>query len=279
MYIDAHQHFWRYNERDYVWMSDEHEVLKRNHLPEDLKPLLEGIDFGGTVAVQARQMIEETEFLLDLADRHDSILGVVGWFDFHAGEAELERQLERFSADPKLKRARELIHDMPDTDYAVSDEHLHAISRLGRYGLTYDLLLKPPHIEPAIRLVEKFPEQPFVVDHIAKPYIREGTMSPWREDIQSLARHENVFCKISGMVTECDWNQWTPEQIHPYIDVVMEAFGPRRLMIGSDWPVCTCAGAYSPVMRIVMDYVGRLSTDEQERILGESCAEFYGLKE
>jgi L-fuconolactonase len=277
VHIDAHQHFWRYNERDYVWMSEEHHRLMRDLLPENLKPLLEEIGFGGTVAVQARQMIEETEFLLDLAERHDWILGVVGWFDFHAGEAELDRQLERYSAKPKLKGARELIHDMPGYDYAVSDQHVHAISRLGPYGLTYDLLLKPPHIEPAIRLVKRFPEQLFVVDHIAKPDIRDGTMSPWREDIKLLARHENVFCKISGMVTECDWRQWRAAQTHPYIDVVLEAFGPKRSMIGSDWPVCTCAGAYNPVMRIVMDYVEQLSLNEQESVLGETCAEFYSL--
>ncbi|UCH27553.1 MAG: amidohydrolase family protein [Trueperaceae bacterium] len=273
--IDAHQHFWKYNPTDYIWMTEEMDVLRRDLLPEDLKPLLEKAGLDATVAVQARQMTKETAWLLELAERFDFILGVVGWVEF-ASDA-LEEQLERYSEHPKLKGVRELIHEMPDVEYALSEAHVRAISLLSRFGLTYDLLLKPPHIEPATRLVDRFPEQPFVVDHIAKPVIREGVMTPWEADIRALAQRPNVYCKLSGMVTECDWQRWTPEQIQPYLDVVLDAFGTDRVMIGSDWPVCTLAGEYVPVMRVVIDYVAALSTDEQERILGGNCARFYGL--
>jgi L-fuconolactonase len=273
--IDAHQHFWSYNERDYVWMTGDLQRLARDFLPEDLRRQLDRVGFHGTVAVQARQMVVETEYLLALAGRHSWILGVVGWVDFASDD--LPRQLERYSAYAKLKGVRELIHDMDDPEYAVSDVHLRAIAALADYGLTYDLLLKPPHILPAIRLVDRFPKQRFVVDHIAKPPISTGAMSPWREDIRELARRDNVWCKLSGMVTEADWNAWTPAQIHPYLDVVLEAFGPERVMIGSDWPVCTCAGPYERVMQLVERYIAGFSQQERDGILGGNCARFYEL--
>lgn len=273
--IDAHQHYWRYNEQDYVWMTGDLRRLARDFLPGDLRPELDRARFDGTVAVQARQMVAETEYLLALADRHSWILGVVGWVDFASDD--LHGQLERYSAHPKLKGVRELIHDMDDPAYATSPVHVRAVGALATYGLTYDLLLKPPHIRPAIELVDRFPDQRFVVDHIAKPPIRAGALSPWREDIRELARRRNVWCKLSGMVTEADWKAWTPEQIHPYLDVVLEVFGPERVMIGSDWPVCTCAGSYERVMQVVEHYVSAFSRDEREGILGGNCARFYGL--
>jgi L-fuconolactonase len=275
MRIDSHQHFWRYNPTDYVWMSESMGCLRRDFLPADLQPHLHAIGFDGAIAVQARQMVRETEWLLELARTEPAILGVVGWVDFES--AELDEQLERLAADPNLRGVRELIHDMPDVDYALSAAHVRGVSRLQSYGLTYDLLLKPPHIRPATSLVRQLPEQPFVIDHLAKPAIAAGELSPWREDIRLLAECDNVCCKLSGMATEAKWGQWHAAEFEPYLDVLLEAFGPSRLMIGSDWPVCTLSGTYEDVMQIVMHYVARLSSHEQRMILGESCARFYRL--
>ena len=277
MRIDSHQHFWRYNSTDYVWMSDAMDSLRRDYLPADLAPLLQDLDFDGSIAVQARQMLVETEWLLDLADANPSILGVVGWVDFASTRS--DEQLERLATRPKLRGIRELIHDMPDRNYAVSDEHIRGVSQLQRYGLTYDLLLQPVHLRPALELVRKFPDQPFVVDHLAKPRIAAGELSPWREEITALAQCENVYCKLSGMATEAKWRDWQPRDFRPYFDVVLESFGADRVMIGSDWPVCTLSGSYADVMGIVTNYVDELSIDEKTAILGGSCARFYGLVE
>jgi len=275
MRLDSHQHLWRYNPRDYAWMGEGMESLKRDYLPEDLAPLLEAIGFDGAIAVQARQMAAETEFLLALADEFDFIRGVVGWVDFEADD--LDRRLERFAAHPKLKGVRELIHDMPDVDYAVSDVHVAGIARLAAHDLCYDLLLKPPHIRPAMALVDRFPGQPFVVDHIAKPEIAAGRREPWATDITELARREHVCCKLSGMVTEAKWKHWKAADFMPYLETALAAFGPGRLMIGSDWPVCTLSGGYAETMGMVIDFVARLAKSEQAAILGGTCARFYGV--
>lgn len=275
MQIDAHQHFWSYNEHDYVWMGTDMDGLKRDFAPNDLAPLLKSIGAAGSVSVQARQMVEETEYLLGLAHKYDWILGVVGWLDFRSKS--LEADLDRFGSDGKLKGLRELIHDMPDPEYCVSSEHKQAINRLGRHNLTYDLLLRPEHIEPATRLVDAFPQQPFVIDHIGKPDIAREEIDPWRARMKEIARRENVYCKLSGMVTEAQVNNWTAEQFVPYLDHCLEVFGSSRVMIGSDWPVCTLAGDYQAVMGIVMDYATSLSTSEQSQVLGKTCAEFYGI--
>jgi L-fucono-1,5-lactonase len=277
MRLDSHQHFWLYNERDYVWMTSEMDVLRRDFTPDDLSPLLKAIDFDGSVAVQARQMVAETDWLLQLAERRAFIHGVVGWLDFESNQ--LDEQLERYASHPKLKGVRELIHDMADVEYATSTTHVRAIAKLARYELTYDLLLKPLHIRPAIELVHSFPNQLFVVDHIAKPDIAQGTSTQWSAEMRELASFENVYCKLSGMVTEAAWGQWKPGDFRSYLDTMLEAFGAERLMIGSDWPVCTLMGSYEDVMRIVIDYVGDLSEHEREEILGGACAQFYGLTE
>lgn len=278
MKIDSHQHFWNFTDHaeDYVWMSDEYGALRRDFLPHDLEPLLTEMGFHGSVAVQAREMVAETNLLLELADRTPWMLGVVGWIDLCAADA--EPLVERYAAHPKLKGLRLLIHDRPDPEFAVSPEHVRGIGWQERYGLTYDLLLKPPHIRPAMRLVDQFPNQGFVVDHIAKPDIPSGGLSPWAEDIRELARRPNVFCKVSGMVTTADWATWTPAQLAPYLDVVLEAFGPSRLMIGSDWPVCTCAASYQRTMQTTIDWAASLSAEEQAAILGGTCERFYGLE-
>lgn len=276
MVVDAHQHFWKYNETDYPWMNERMEKLKADHTPEQLYPLLQEAGVDGTVAVQARQMAAETEYLLDLSHRHGWIVGVVGWFDFSSPD--LDSELERYGDDSKLKGARELIHDMPDPEYAVSPDHLRAVGLLAQFGLTYDLLLRPEHIEPATRLVDRYPNQRFVIDHIAKPNIGQGELSPWRERITEIARRPNVYCKLSGMVTEAAWGGWKPGDFEPYMEICLEAFGARRLMMGSDWPVCTLSGSYAEVVGIVKEYTARLSESERSAILGENCARFYGLE-
>lgn len=275
MRLDSHQHFWRYNETDYVWMSDAMEVLRHDHLPYDLEPKLRGIGFDGAIVVQARQMEQETQWLLELADEHAFIQGVVGWVDF--ASPRLDETLERFAANPKLKGVRELIHDMPDMDYSVSDVHTRAIAKLAPLGLTYDLLLKPQHLRPAAQLVRQFPNQPFVVDHIAKPGIERAARQPWQTGLAALAAFENIYCKLSGMVTEAAWGNWRPETFRPYLDSVLEAFGAGRLMIGSDWPVCTLSGSYEATMGIVIDFANDLTCAERDGILGNNAAYFYGV--
>ena len=256
-------------------MTDEMQVLRRDYLPRQLKPQLDASGFDGTVAVQARQMVEETAWLLELADAHDFIKGVVGWVDLQSPA--LRSQLETFSLHPKLAGVRHVVHDEPDDHFLLRPEFRRGIAQLREFGLTYDLLLFPKHLPVAVTLVAEFPDQPFVLDHIAKPTVREGRMSPWREDLQRLAQFPNVWCKLSGLVTEATWQQWQPEDFHRYLDIVVAAFGPGRLMIGSDWPVCTLSGTYGDTMKIVTDYIRKLPTEIREGILGGNCARFYGL--
>jgi L-fuconolactonase len=272
MKIDSHQHFWKYNRAHQVWMTDAMAVLRRDYLPDELKPLLQTAGFDGTIAVQARQMIEETEWLLELADQHPLIKGVVGWVDLRSPE--LRQQLEKVAPHPKLVGVRHVVQDEPDDAFMLRPEFRRGIAMLREYGLTYDLLLFPKHLPVGVKLVEEFPGQPFVLDHIAKPFIREGTLSPWREELRRLAEFPNVFCKLSGLVTEAKWKQWQPRDFEPYLDVVFEAFGPERLMIGSDWPVCTLSGDYAATMNLVKNYVPERDRDA---VLGGTCARFYRL--
>jgi len=275
MRIDAHQHFWLYNDRDYGWLDESCEPIKRDFMPDDLKPHLESLGFEGSIAVQARQTLEETEWLLSLADQHASILGVVGWLDLCSDQ--IDEQLERYAAHPKLRGVRHIVQDEPDDEFVLRADFQRGISRLKDYGLTYDLLLFPRHLKPAIQLVERFPKQPFVLDHIAKPDIAGGVIAGWKEAIYELADHPNVCCKLSGMVTEASRGHWQAEDFRPYLDVVFDAFGVQRLMIGSDWPVCLVNGDYPSVMGIVIDYVKALPPADQEAVLGGNCARFYGV--
>lgn len=277
MRIDSHQHFWIYNSTDYVWMSDAMGVLRRDFLPSDLEPLLADVGFDGSIAVQARQMELETQWLLELAAESKSIVGVVGWVDFSSPQ--LDQSLERFASDAKFKGVRELIHDVPDIDYAMSDVHTRAISKLDRFDLTYDLLLRPEHFPSALQLVRKFPNQRFVVDHIAKPNIKAHQFQPWEAGIRAFADCDNVCCKLSGMVTEVDWNDWRASAFWPYLDVVVEAFGTERVMIGSDWPVCTLSSSYRMAMDVVLNYIAGYSSHEIDRILGGNATEFYRLQQ
>lgn len=276
MRIDAHQHFWKYNPEQYEWINDAMAALKRDFLPADLKPLLEPEGFDGSIAVQARQDTEETNWLLHLAAENEFIKGVVGWVDLCSPDVGAE--LERLADHAKFVGVRHVLQDDPDDLFMLRMDFKRGIGLLAEHGLAYDLLLYPRHLPTAARLVREFPDQQFVLDHIAKPLIADGLIEPWDRDIRELAEFDNVWCKLSGMVTEAGWNDWTKEDFRPYLDVVLEAFGPDRLMIGSDWPVCTLSGQYAETMGIVQDYVTNLDPAQQERILGGTCAEFYGVK-
>jgi len=275
MRLDAHQHFWHYNPAEHTWMTSQMSALKQDFLPGDLEPLLRATDFDGSVAVQARQSLEETRWLLELAEEHHFIKAVVGWVDLRSER--VQEQLEKFSANPKLAGVRHVLHDEPDDEFMLRPEFLRGLSQLTAFNLTYDLLLFPKHLPIATRLAKQLPKQPFVLDHIGKPRIRERIIQPWRDDLLRLAEPPNVFCKLSGMVTEAKWNEWRPEDFHAYLDTVFDAFGPGRLMIGSDWPVCTLSANYEAAMQIVVEYMSRYSTAEQAAILGENCARFYGI--
>lgn len=249
--------------------------LRRDYLPDEIKPLLQAILFDGVIAVQARQMVEETEWLLQLSDRCDFIKGVVGWVDLRSPE--LGAQLEKLSRHPKLVGVRHVVHDEPDDYFMLQPEFRRGIGELREFDLTYDLLLFPKHLPVAVKLVSEFPQQLFVVDHMAKPAICDRQVSPWREDLRRLADFPNVFCKLSGLVTEARWKEWRREDFHCYLDIVLEAFGANRVMIGSDWPVCTLSGDYSATMGIVTNYFQRFPPEIRTQVLGGNCARFYGL--
>ena len=276
MKIDAHQHFWIYNSSEYGWIDDRMNVLKRDYLPGDLKSELAGTTFSGTVAVQARQSAEETRWLLQLAGQFDFIKGVVGWIDL-CSEGTMRRQLDEFCKSEKLVGVRHVVHDEPEDDFMLRDDFLKGISLLKDYKLTYDLLLFPKHLPAASKVVSMFPEQKFVLDHISKPLIKDHIISPWKEDVFRMADHKNVWCKLSGMVTEADWESHKSEDFHPYLDIVFEAFGSDRLMTGSDWPVCRLADEYKDVMGIIEGYISGMPDLIQQKILGRNCIDFYNL--
>ena len=275
MKIDSHQHFWKFNTTEFGWIDQSMKILQRDFLPSDLENELIRENFDGTVVVQARQSLEETKWLLQLAEQNQFIKGVVGWVDLCSPD--IDMQLADLSPDKKLVGVRHVIHDEDDDRFMLRDDFRNGIRCLAKYGLTYDLLLFPKHLKNASTLVAEFPDQPFIIDHISKPEIRQAILEPWKTDIQVLAKFPNVFCKLSGMVTEALWNNWDQQTFDPYLDIVFEAFGPERLMIGSDWPVCLLGGSYAKVTAIVSNYVGKLEPATQNKILGENCCKFYKL--
>src|SRR6267143_984184 len=255
MHIDAHQHFWIYHQREYGWIVDSMAVLRRDFLPADLKPELEGSGFQGCVAVQARQTLEETRWLLELAEQAPFILGVVGWVDLRSPRLRFE--LESFAGKSKLVGVRHIVQSEPDERFLLRPDFLRGVAMLEEFDLTYDILIYPRHLPVAAEFVARFPRQRFVLDHLAKPPIKSGDLDSWACGIRELAQAPNVFAKLSGLVTEADWQNWKPEHIIPCLDVAFECFGPSRLMIGSDWPVCMVAAPYSGVIDIVSDYLNQ----------------------
>jgi L-fuconolactonase len=276
MLIDAHQHFWRYDEREYGWIDDSIAALRRDFLPDDLKPELERNGFQGCVAVQARQTLEETRWLLELAERAPFILGVVGWVDLRSPRLRFE--LESFAQKSKLVGVRHIVQSEPDERFLLQPDFLRGIAMLEEFDLAYDILIYPRHLPVAAEFVARFPRQRFVLDHLAKPAIKSGALDPWSRGIRELAAFKNVFCKVSGLVTEADWQAWKPEDMRPYLEVAFECFGPSRLMVGSDWPVCTVAAPYSRMMDMVKDYLGKYSAEERDAVLGGNAAKFWRLK-
>jgi len=250
-------------------------ALRRDFMPADLKPLLDQAGLEGSIAVQARQSPEETEWLLGLADEHPFVKGVVGWVDLRAPD--VRAKLARYSGRRKLVGVRHVVHDEPDDNFMLGPEFRGGIASLGEFGLAYDLLLFPRHLPVATRLVREFPTQRFVLDHIAKPSIARGETEPWRSDLRRLAECPNVSCKLSGLVTEATWADWRPDDFRSYLDIIADAFGAGRLMIGSDWPVCTVSGDYLATMRLVMGYLESFPPEAREGVLGGNCARFYGV--
>jgi L-fuconolactonase len=272
MKLDAHQHFWRYSAVEYPWIPPG-SALQRDWLPQDLAALQTPLGFNGSIAVQARQTLEETRWLISLADQHPRIKAVVGWVDLRAPE--LPAQLKEFAGHPKFVGVRHVVQDEPDDRFMLGAEFLRGLGQLNSFRLTYDLLIFPKQLSAACEVVARFPEQQFVLDHIAKPAIKERRLEPWAKDIRELARHPNVFCKLSGLVTEADHQHWREDDLVPYLDVVAEAFGPARLMIGSDWPVCLLAASYERTMNVVMTWARKFSSGDQAAIFGDNCARFY----
>lgn len=247
--------------------------LKQDFLPDDLLPQLQNFGFDGSIAVQARMNIDETRWLLKLAEENTFIKGVVGWVDLCSPR--LEKSLEEFSENVKLVGVRHIIHDEPDDNFMARPDFQRGISLLEKYDLTYDLLVFPKHLPLALDLVKRFPRQKFVIDHLGKPLIREQRSEPWENHIKRLAKFPNVYCKLSGMVTEADPKHWLPAHFSRYLDVVFECFGVERSMIGSDWPVCTVGGSYPEIMDIVVKYLDNYSQEVKDKVLGLNCRKFY----
>ncbi len=273
MYIDAHQHFWVFNPLRDTWIDDTMRKIQRNFLPENLKSILDEHGINGCVAIQASQSRDETRFLLDLANQYDFIKAVVGWVDLRA--ADITEQLNALQHEKKLAGFRHIVQAEPDENFVLQPEFKRGIKALGAFGFTYDLLVFPNQLPAAIQLTQQFPDQPFVLDHIGKPSIKEKKINDWRRYLRDLATQEHVYCKLSGIITEADWKTWTYDDLTPYLDTTFEAFGADRLMFGSDWPVCLVAGTYAEVVAILTQYISTLSENEQRKIMGENAQSFY----
>jgi L-fuconolactonase len=277
MNIDAHQHFWKYNAARDTWITDPMHVIRRDFLPNDLAPELKANGIDAVIAVQADSSENETRFLVDLAERDARIAGVVGWVDLRSPQ--LEERLKVLSKFPKLRGFRHVAQAETDNRFLVQPDFTRGIARLREFGFTYDILVLPRQLPAAIELVAMFPEQPFVIDHLGKPDVRTRTSTRWPEKIKKLACNPNVYCKISGLVTEADWYRWKAADFAPYLDAAFEAFGADRLMFGSDWPVCLVAATYAQVKNALEEYVGKNAPAERVKIFGGNAEKFYGLKE
>jgi L-fuconolactonase len=276
MRIDSHQHFWRYKPAMDSWITDQMSMLRRDFLPDELGTELRANGVDASIAVQVDQSETETLSLLDLAKRYPNVAGVVGWVDLAAPN--VAERLKFFSQFEKLCGFRHIVQAEPDDRFMLRSDFVHGIAEMRAFDFTYDILIYPKQLPAAIGLVEKFPEQRFVIDHIAKPAIKTHQIGPWADHIRTIAKGSAVMCKLSGLVTEADWNNWRAEDFRPYLDVVFEAFGTERLMFGSDWPVCLLAGTYKDVKQLTEDYVRDLPGPERNNIFGLNAARFYGLR-
>ncbi len=276
MNIDSHQHFWIYDPARHAWIDDTMTALKRDFLTGELAVQLQANDFDASIAVQADQSELETLFLLELGKNTRRIAGVVGWIDM--ASSRVEERLEFFSQFEKLRGFRHVAQAEPDDRFLMRSDFTHGISRLREFGFTYDILIYPKQLPAAIDLVAKFGDQRFVIDHLAKPEIKAKSITEWAAGMGEIARNPNVYCKLSGLVTEADWHHWARSDFEPYLDVVFEAFGVDRLMFGSDWPVCLLAASYKQVKDLLEDYVSRKAPAAKEKIFGANAIRFYDLK-
>ncbi|MBL7816625.1 MAG: amidohydrolase family protein [Saprospiraceae bacterium] len=273
MTIDAHQHFWHFDPVRDAWITEgSMSVIRRDFLPSDLSPILQQNGIDGCIAVQADQSEMETHFLLELAAQYDFIKGVVGWVDLKADN--LSERLDYYTLFPKLKGFRHILQG-EKPEFMLQPRFTEGVRLLGQKGFTYDILVFPKHLKAVKVFLKKCENQPFVIDHLAKPYIKRGLIKEWAKDIRSIAKHENVSCKISGMVTEADWQNWKESDFTPYLDTILEAFGTDRVMYGSDWPVCLVAASYEKQFSIVKNYIKKLSDTEGDKIMGDNAARFY----
>ena len=273
--IDSHQHFWKFDPVRDSWIDSSMAVIQKDFMPADLKPILDQHGIDGCVAVQADQSETETNFLLELAESNDFIKGVVGWVDFRA--ADVGNRLDYYRQFKKLKGVRHVLQGEADRALMLSPAFTKGIRFLKPYDLTYDILIFPDQLGYTHQLIKTFEGTRFVVDHIAKPDIKNKNIEKWAVGIKALAKHENVYCKVSGMVTEADWQNWVLSDFEPYLDIIFEAFGAKRTMFGSDWPVCNVAGGYQQMLSIVKNYTSKLSADEQAQFWGLNAIDFYKL--
>jgi L-fuconolactonase len=276
MHLDSHQHFWSYSEREYDWIDERMSAIRRDFAPEDLEPILHRNGFTGSVAVQVRQSLEETNYLLRLADAHDFIRGVVGWVDL--GSPGARGDLERLRQHPRFRGVRHVVQAEPDDRFLLREDFLRGVELLRELHLTYDILVYHRHLPVVVDFVARFPDNRLVLDHIGKPAIAKGELEPWATSIRKLGKFENLYCKVSGMVTEADWTGWKRSDFRLYLEIVLESFGPRRLLFGSDWPVATLAASYEEVVAIVADFIDPLASSEKDAVLGGNAADFYRLE-
>ena len=275
MVIDSHQHFWKYNPLKHSWIDDDMSVIRKDFLPSDLAKVYIENGISGCIAVQADQTLEETDFLIDLASKYDFIKGIVGWVDLRSEN--IEKVLEKYSKQNIVKGFRHVVQAESDHNFLLRPSFLRGISSLEKYNFTYDILVFPHQLGAVLEFVKQFPKQKFVIDHIAKPYIKDGFYEGWASQMTSISKQENVYCKMSGMITEADYNTWTSEQLNPYMDLILKDFGPDRIMFGSDWPVCLVAGNYKQVKEIVTNFILKLSDSEQRGIMGNNAINFYNI--
>ena len=275
MRIDAHQHFWDPGRFEYAWMPPEPSVLRQTFLPDRLAPILARNRFEGSVLVQANTLLAETRWLLELAEANDFICGLVGWVDLT--DARLGDTLDELQRRPKFKGVRHLVHDEPDDNWLLRGDVLAGLSEVARRGLPFDLLLRPPHLPLVPRIGERVPELRMVIDHIAKPAIASRVMEPWARDIENAAALPQVYCKLSGMITEADWKSWKAEDLQPYVAHAMRIFSPDRLMFGSDWPVCLLAGSWKETLAAFTQAIGPQPIEAREKLLGGTARKFYRI--
>ena len=276
MKIDSHQHFWNFDRQRDSWITDDMVRIQQDFSPADLQPLLQQHHFDGCVAVQADASQTETDFLLSLAEEHAFIKGVVGWLDVCSDS--IEDLLAHYSLNKNFKGVRYILQGQPEGTMFRKDFQ-RGIAAMEPYDLAYDILIYPNQLEEAIGFVAAFPKQKFILDHCAKPYVKSGKIKQWQDQMVRLAGFDNVACKVSGLTTEADWNNWKNSTIHPYLDVVFNAFGSKRLLYGSDWPVSLLAGSYATTVNLIEDYVSKFSKIEQQQIMGVNAKEWYHLED